>query len=262
MNRPAAVTVSLVPEARGGPFVLWGDLEASCRTAKGLGFDGVELFAPSPEAVSAAGPVVARHGLKLAAVGTGAGWVLHQLTITSPDADVRARARRFVVEMIAAAAPFGAPAVLGSMQGRRVGSEAPWIADALAEFDREAGRRGVRFLLEPLNRYEGNVVNTLEEGAALIRDLRHTELLADCFHMNIEETSIPAALRDAGRRVGHVQLADSNRRPAGLGHTDWPAVAAALRAIEYQGWLSVEALPYPDPDSAARLGLEAIRRFF
>jgi sugar phosphate isomerase/epimerase len=148
------------------------------------------------------------------------------------------------------------------MQGRRSGPEAPWIAEALAEFDAEAGKRGVRFLLEPLNRYEGNVVNTLAEGAALIGGLAHTSLLADCFHMNIEERSIAEALRGAARHVGHVQLADSNRRPAGLGHTHWPSVAAVLREIGYSGWLSAEALPYPDPEAAARLGIEAIRRYF
>jgi sugar phosphate isomerase/epimerase len=259
---PTSVTVSLVPEARGGPFVLWGDLDAACTLAGSLGYEGIELFAGSPDAVSAAGPVVLKHGLKLAAVGTGAGWVLHKLAITSPDPDVRARARRFVVAMIDAAAPFGAPAILGSMQGRRTGPEAPWIAEALAEFDAEAGKRGVRFLLEPLNRYEGNVVNTLAEGAALIGGLGHTALLADCFHMNIEERSIAEALRGAARHVAHVQLADSNRRPAGLGHTHWPSVAAVLREIGYSGWLSAEALPYPDPESAARLGIEAIRRYF
>ena len=80
--------------------------------------------------------------------------------------------------------------------------------------------------------------------------------------MNIEEQSPSNALRAAARHVRHVQLADSNRRPAGLGHTDWPAVAAALRDVGYEGYLSAEALPYPDPDSAARIGMESIRKYF
>jgi sugar phosphate isomerase/epimerase len=66
----------------------------------------------------------------------------------------------------------------------------------------------------------------------------------------------------AGEYVGHVHLADSNRRPAGKGHTDFAAIAAALRDIEYRGYLAAEALPYPDPDSAARQTIEAYRQWF
>ena len=87
-------------------------------------------------------------------------------------------------------------------------------------------------------------------------------ILADLFHMNIEEESIPAAIRAGGSLISHVQLADSNRRPAGHGHTDFRAVAASLAAIGYTGYLSAEALPWPDPDAAARLAMDGIRRFF
>ncbi|HYE97909.1 MAG TPA: sugar phosphate isomerase/epimerase family protein [Planctomycetota bacterium] len=256
MNR-TAITVSLVPEAKGGPFILWDDLPTSCAKAKALGYDAIELFAPSADVVRAAPDVLRRHGLALATVGSGAGWVRHKLTVTDPDPEVRARARRFVVELIDAAAP--APVILGSMQGR--GSRAR-LLDALREFDAEAGRRGATFLLEPLNRYEGSLVNTLAQGVELARELPHTKLLADCFHMAIEEESLAGALAAAAKDVGHIQLADSNRRPAGHGHTDWPSIAAALRQIGYAGYLSAEALPWPDPDTAARLAMDGIRKYF
>ena len=71
-----------------------------------------------------------------------------------------------------------------------------------------------------------------------------------------------AAVRAAGPLIGHVHLADSNRRPAGCGHTDFAAVAAALREIGYDGYVSAEALPYPNSDEAARLTIEAFRRHF
>ena len=81
----SAVTISLVDEARGGPFVFWDGLEAGCRTARELGFDAVEIFTPSPDAID---PTLLRRlldaeGLRLAAVGTGAGWVKHRLTPVS-----------------------------------------------------------------------------------------------------------------------------------------------------------------------------------
>ncbi len=263
MNR-TAITISLVPEAKGGPFVFW-DLEEGCRAAKALGYDAIELFAPSAGAVTAAGPSLKKHGLALASSGTGAGWVLHKLALTSPDAEIRSRARAFIRGFIDAAGRMGAPAILGSMEGRWGGPvDRPqaqrMIAEALAELGPAAQEHGVPFLLEPLNRYEGNVVNTLEEAAALLSP--NVGILADLFHMNIEEESPSGALRAAGRHVKHVQLADSNRRPAGLGHTDWAAVARALRDIGYSGYLSAEALPYPDPESAARIAMESIRKHF
>ena len=77
--------------------------------------------------------------------------------------------------------------------------------------------------------------------------------------MNIEEVSIGDALRRAGSQVGHVHLADSNRRAAGLGHTDFKAVAQALRQIGYAGYLSAEILPLPDAEAAARQTISAIQ---
>jgi sugar phosphate isomerase/epimerase len=267
MNR-TSITVSLVPQARGGPFVFW-DLEEGCREAKTLGYDAIELFAPGPEAVATAAASVRRHGLAVAAVGTGAGWVLHQLTLTSPDPETRSRARSFIRQMVQAAGQAGAPAILGSMEGRWGGpvdlaQARRFLSDALEELGEAAKPHGVPFLLEPLNRYEGNVVCTLEDGAAILDGLstRNVGILADLFHMNIEEASPAGALRSAARHVRHVQLADSNRRPAGLGHTDWPAVAAALREIRYEGYLSAEALPYPDSGTAARTALDTIRKYF
>jgi sugar phosphate isomerase/epimerase len=116
----SCVTISLVPEARGGPFVFWDDLEAGCRQARELGFDAVEIFPPGPEAIDAPRlrSLLDSHQLRLAALGTGAGWVKHKLTLTHADAAVRQQARDFIRSIIAAAGPFGASAIIGSMQGR------------------------------------------------------------------------------------------------------------------------------------------------
>ena len=90
----SAVTISLVQQARGGPFVFWDDLAESCRKAAGFGFDAVEIFAPSPDAVDRGllQSLLETYQLQLAAVGTGAGMVLHQLSLTPPEADRRAPA--------------------------------------------------------------------------------------------------------------------------------------------------------------------------
>jgi len=268
---PTSLTVSLVPEAKGGPFILWDPLPVACQKAKAFGYDAIELFPPSAEGIDA--PALEKglrdHGLRLAAMGTGAGAVLRKLTLTSPDADVRRQGIEFVNSVIDVAGRFGAPAILGSMQGRWGGpvdkpTALGHLRAALNEFGERAKKAGTTFLLEPLNRYEGNVVNTIGEAVDLIRSLStsNVTILADLFHMNIEEDDLLAALRTGAHQVGHVQLADSNRRPAGNGHTNFRAVAATLESIGYQGYLSAEALPWPDPDTAARLAMEGIRRFF
>jgi sugar phosphate isomerase/epimerase len=79
--------------------------------------------------------------------------------------------------------------------------------------------------------------------------------------MNIEEPSIPDALRSVGPLVGHVHFADSNRQAMGWGHTDMTPIMAALREIKYAGYLSAEVLPLPDSVSAARQSMESFRRW-
>ena len=116
----SCVTISLVPEARGGPFVFWDDLTASCRAAAEHGFDAIELFPSSADAVDPRqlADLLEQHRLSLAAVGTGAGWVRQRLTLTDPDAGRRAEAIGFVRRIIDFAGRFGASAIIGSMQGR------------------------------------------------------------------------------------------------------------------------------------------------
>lgn len=264
----SAVTISLVPEARGGPFVFWDDLPAACRAARALGFDAIELFPPGPDAVDTAElqALLADTGLALAAVGTGAGWVRHKLALTAAEPDVHAKAMKFVKKMIDFAAVFDAPVIIGSMQGRAAdaaGRDATmgYLAEALLNLGLHAKQYNLPLLYEPLNRYETNLVNRLDDGVKLVSGLAcgNVKLLADLFHMNIEEADLPAALRAAGPHVGHVHFADSNRRAAGFGHTAFGPVVAALREIGYAGYLSAEVFPYPDPAAAARQTIAAFR---
>ncbi len=206
----SSVTISLVEEARGGPFVFWHDLDHACQRAKELGFDALEVFPPSPEAVTKAevGRKLQHHGLKLAAVGTGAGWVKHRLHLVLPDVTARAHARNFIRSIIDVAGALGAPAILGSMQGRwgeGVTKEVAlgYLADALEDLGTYAQQYGVPFLYEPLNRYETNLATTVETSLQLLHRLstKNVKLLCDLFHMNIEETNLAEALKLGGERV-------------------------------------------------------------
>ena len=264
----SAITVSLVPQAEGGPFVFWNGLEDAFAKAAALGFDGVEIFPSSPAGIDVmqVTELVAKHGRAVAAVGTGAGWVVNRWTLTNADPAIRARAKEFITDMIDVAGRLGAPAIIGSMQGRWEGAltreEALGsLANVLEELGERAARHGVPLLYEPLNRYETNLINTVGETADFLRSLRtrNVLLLADLFHMNIEESDLAAALRLGGEKVGHVHFADSNRRAIGLGHTAIAPVIAALREIGYGGYLSAEIVPLPNEETAARWTIDSFR---
>lgn len=264
----SAVTISLVEQARGGPFVFWGDLAGSIRKAAALGFDAVEIFAPSPLALDRQElqGLLEETGLKVAAVGTGAGWVLQKLHLVDSHATTRANAIEFISSIIDLGAPFGAPAIIGSMQGRwqdDVDRDTAFahLREALNILGERAAEHGVPLIYEPLNRYETNMCNTLADGVALLESLetKNVRLLADLFHMNIEEADSAAALRAAAPHVGHVHFVDSNRRPAGSGHVHFEPIMDALRDIGYAGYLSAEALPWPDSERAAGVTIDRFR---
>lgn len=266
----SAITISLVPEARGGPFVFWDDLEVGCKQAVALGFDGIEIFLRSAENfnITQLRQLLAENNLRLAAMGTGAGWVVHKLRLTDPDLAIRRRALEFVSSIIDLAGAFGAPAIIGSMQGRAEGGvdreqALAWLAEGLNELAPRAARHGVPLLMEPLNRYETNLLNRVEESANFLDGLRagNVKLLCDLFHMNIEENDIAGSLRLAGARLGHVHFADSNRRAIGFGHTEAAPVIHALRELDFSGYLSAEILPLPDGFAAAKQTIASFRKW-
>ncbi|WP_193214243.1 sugar phosphate isomerase/epimerase family protein [Luteolibacter marinus] len=267
----SAVTLCRVAEAAAGPFVFHDELESGFRKAAELGFDAVELFLPGPDAVPIADikALQDRHQLAIAAVGTGAGMVKHGLSLTDPDPARRAAALEFIGSMIDFGGALGAPAILGSMQGRHGGMVSRdqaigWLAGALQKTGDRAAAFSVPFIYEPLNRYETNLFNHAASAVDFLRqgDIGNVVLLADLFHMAIEERDIAASLLAMGDLLGHVHWADSNRQAMGFGHTPTGPIAAVLREMNYRGHLSAEVLPLPSPDEAARQTIASIHQHF
>ena len=271
MRIRSAITVSLVPESAGGPFVFHGDLVSGIQKAASLGFDGVEVFPTHADDIDGyeLRESLRSGSIRLAAMGTGAGWLTRKLRLTDPDPWVRASARDFIGAIIDLAGGFGAPAIIGSMQGRHGDGVSraqalDWLRGELNQLGPRAHAHGVPLLYEPLNRYETNLFNTLSEAAAFLESLetRNVKLLADLFHMNIEEADSAGAIRTVGRHLGHVHFADSNRRAIGFGQTDVGPIAKALIDVGYEGFVSGEIFPWPDPETAARRTLESFKSAF
>lgn len=140
------------------------------------------------------------------------------------------------------------------------GQAEQWLIEALRECASE--NEEVNLALEPINRYESDLINTVGAGLNLLEKIQmeNIGLLLDTFHMNIEEPSITESLASAKGRLFHVHIADSNRWFPGAGHIDFKAIVDVLDQINYHGFLSAEILPLPDPDTAATSTLAHFRK--
>ena len=120
-----------------------------------------------------------------------------------------------------------------------------WAAESLRQVADYAGERGVRLALEPLNRFETDLVNTVEQGLDLCHQTGRDNvgLMLDTFHMNIEEKSISAAMALAGDRLFHMQVAENDRGTPGRGHVPWEEVLGALDAAGLQRAHTHRVLP-------------------
>ena len=115
--------------------------------------------------------------------------------------------------------------------------------DSLTTVAHHAAGAGVSLAVEPLNRFETDLVNTVEQGLALCSDVGadNVGLMLDTFHMNIEEKSLPDAIRGAGPKILNFQASENDRGTPGTGHTDWLGVLRALHEVNYAGGIVVES---------------------
>lgn len=265
---PIAVTATPA-ELGQAPILFRRDLAGAFRQAAELGCRGVEIHLR--QAADADARLLRRwmaeFGLCVPTLGTGMAATLDGLTFADPDAEVRRRALQRVCGHVDLAAELGSAVTIGSVSGRlgcldSAGRAARRSAalESLAELCRYAEARGVIVLLEPLNRYECDYLNALADVCQAAGEIGapNLKLLADTFHMNIEEADLAGALRAAARWLAHVHLADSNRHAPGRGHLDVGGVLRSLLEIGYQGFLSFEVFPVPDALTAARTGIRTI----
>lgn len=125
---------------------------------------------------------------------------------------------------------------------------------ALEQLVPHAEAAGVTITVEPLNRYEMHLLNTLADGIAIAERVGspNVKVLADVFHMNIEEDNLVASIRTAGDWIGHVHFADNQRAHPGTGSLDFAAVYRALRDTGYTGSTALECSLRGDPAEALR----------
>jgi sugar phosphate isomerase/epimerase len=245
-----------------------GDFAANVAKIAGWGYDGVELAVRDPNMVTAGQlrPIVAEHGLVVPAIGTGQAWGEEGLSFTSDDPVVRAAAIERIRSHIPLAAGMDALVILGLIrgitpEGQTHDQSMAYLVEAIRECAAAAEGTGVRFALEPMNRYETDLIHSVAEGLDLIDRVGFDNfgLLLDTFHMNIEEVSIEDSIRICGDRIFHFHVADSNRWYPGAGHLDFGSILETLETTGYGGFVSGEFMPLPDGDVAAQRGIAHLR---
>ena len=226
-----------------------------------MGFDLLEVAVEEPALVDVA---VLRRAAQAAGVGIiVCGAFGPERNLSSADEAVRHNAEAYLGWLIDAAAELESPVVAGPMYSA-VGKER--LATAVSrqqEWDRAvaglqkwgayAEQRGVRLAFEPLNRFENDVINIVDQGLALIEAVGCTAvgLHLDTFHMHLEEKDSAAAIRRAAAHIFHVHACENDRGVPGTGQVNWQGVAQALRDVDYQGAVVIESFT-PQVQSIAR----------
>lgn len=261
----AIASKSALPSA----FVVFRGFEESIGKARELGFDGVELALKSASEVNSAqmSSWLNSHHMEVSCISTGQVYADTGLMFTDPDPQKRQTVKKVFREIIEVAADFGQLVNIGRVRGQ-VGEASKETAEGLfSEMARDlcqyAMDRRVTIMLEPVNRYEIDFINSVQEGVDLLQklDIPNLKLMPDVFHMNIEDPAIGAEIAKHINHVAYIHFADSNRLAPGQGHTDFKDIFDHLISARYRGWGALEILPKPDPDTAARQGIEFLKPF-
>ncbi|MEH6551739.1 MAG: sugar phosphate isomerase/epimerase family protein [Pseudomonadales bacterium] len=245
----------------GMNMLLWGVNITSQHIPvfKGLrdaGFDGVEI------------PVVDQSGAELkimrAALDdlglacTTSTFVTEDINPIDPNPAIRAKAVDALKQRIDATAMLDSDILIGGIYqahkyfvGRgATEQEWQWSAEYLRTVGEYAGSRGIRLGLEFLNRFEVFLINTAADTQRMCQDvgLDNVGILYDTHHANIEDPNPELALVPVRNELFHVHLSESHRGTLGTGQVKWEETFAALKKIDYQGWLTIEAFGTSDPD--------------
>lgn len=258
-------TADALPSA----YVVYRDDLGNCiDCCAALGYNGVELAlrSRSQADVRKIKQRLAATGLEVPCISTGQVFAADGLYFTHPNAETRDEAVQRIIEIIQLAAEFGAKVNMGRVRGFIHDGEDTLVARqryfaCIHRCADVAEPLGVELIVEPVNRYEVNFINNCAEGLEIIRESARPclRLMPDTFHMNIEDASFRKSLYEGKKLISYIHVADSNRLAPGWGHLPFEEVFAALNEIGYDGWITAEVLPRPDPEKAAEQAVRFLR---
>jgi sugar phosphate isomerase/epimerase len=262
-----SVTVSNEISATA-PFLLGGNPVESITKAKRMGYDAVELHFSNPSEIEIGKLVGAceKYDIQVSGIATGSIFMVHKLSLIDDSAQIRDAAINSIKEYVDLAQAVNSLVIIGCVRGNLPNGAGRDIFEtrltgSLGQIADYASKRNVPLVLEAINRYENNYLNTAAEVANYINSSKipGLKILLDTFHMNIEEKGIIKAIAENKELLGYIHFADSNRRYPGAGNMDFAGIVTLLKAIEYNGYVSFECLPLPNGDEAAKAAINNIR---
>ncbi len=208
------------------------------------------------------------------------------LSVISEDAAVRRDTLSHMKDCVKATADVGASLIAGPLYSpvghlpgrRRTADEWNWAVECYQQLGPVLESHGVEVAIEPLNRFETYFLNTAEDAVALCEAIHHPRvgILFDTFHANIEEKNLGHAFRKVAPHLKHVHTCENDRGIPGTGHVEWNDVFEALRAVNYDRWLTIESFGFalgelsaaasiwrdiaPTPESIAFEGVKFLKR--
>ncbi len=253
-----------------GPYT--GNLPEAFAKLAGLGYEGVELMSKQPQKLN--GSEIRRlldeNELKLSQICTGHVWGEDKLGLVNGDASLNREAMSRLKAFVDFAADHFDPWVpvnIGRSRGQGDPSQREKSLKAYETAFREladyALPKKVRLTLEPITATLIKFILTTQDGVEMCRrvDRPNFGLMLDVYHMNIEDVDLYRSIRDAKDYCWLVHVCDNNRKWPGSAHLDFAGIIRALNEIWYEGFVSTEMLPWPDPDTSARKAIEFLRRF-
>ncbi len=269
MSISLSVTISS-PGSKFAPIIFQGDYVSGIKKAKEIGYKAVELHIRDPKVIDVPGimEVVKKNNLTVSTIGTGQAYVDEKLYFSSVDAGVRNAAVLRIKDQIDFASQLKAKVIIGTIKGplpedkneQEIALER--VITCLRECANYAQKKGVVLVLEAINRYESNYLNTAEQTVEFIKKINSSMigLHLDTFHMNIEEKSIVDTIKKYSSYLDHLHFADSNRWVPGFGHINFANILDTLKKVNYDGYIGLEALPLPDSETAAMQALSYINK--
>jgi len=227
---------------------------------KDMGYDSIEVAVEDKDIID--WPKLKRIAKEVGLSISISGAFGTERDISSDNPDFRTEGLNYITDCIRIASEmespiFGGPVYSAVGKTRLVSEEEKkkernWCIENLFKAAKVAEEYGVVVGVEPLNRFESDMVNTADQALSLIRevDSSNVKILLDTFHCNIEEKSIPNTIRKVGKDLCHVQANESDRGTPGTGNLDWLGIKEALQEIEYSGSIVIETFGAPSKELA------------
>jgi len=249
-----------------------GDLATAFRKLSALGYDGVELMTKDPSRLDGAQiqNLLVENNLKLAGLCTGHVFGEDGLGLVGTDPVIEKNAMARLKSFVDFASKYfgrGTLINIGRSRGLGLANDAEKTLARMEACFREladyAAPHGIEWILEPINVHQATYIHTTQDGIAMVRRVNRPNfnLMLDVYHMNIEDVNILDSFREAKAVTKFVHFTDNNRHWPGSAHLDFPKFVDVLNENSYDGYVSLEILPWPDGDTAARSSIEYLRRF-